>query len=125
MTILANASLQTIMNSSISAFLAAGGNNYTGDFARTRAQSALASGSTDPLTAGLNWEGIFNIPVCDVSAVALRDSWHNKGAIHQTYGKKKMLSLCGPVCSQSQNETDSFFESANMKDFKSHRFSCP
>jgi hypothetical protein len=59
-----------------------------------------------------------------VSAVVPR-AWHKKDTIHQPYGKKKIISLCGPVCSQSQNETDTFIQSANMRNFKSIKHYCP
>lgn len=115
---------QVIINSSINAFFAAGGNNYTSTFAVDRAQSALDEGWADPLSAGLHWEGIFTIPVCDVSGVIPQQKWRKKNDIQQPYGKYKMLQFCGPVCGQSQNETDSFIQSANMRDFGSITHYC-
>lgn len=84
----------------------------------------MNEGWANPLTAGIEWEGIFSVPVCNIEKV-VPINWKKKDTLQQRYGAMQMIQFCDSPCGLNKNETDTFIEAANMKNFKSIRKFCP
>jgi hypothetical protein len=91
--------------------------------AHDRAQDALTQGWANPGALGPAWEGIWDIPVCDIGAAA-QSNIEDKGEILMRYGQDSRPHWCGDICSGSADKTKAFIEAANMKNFKSPRHFC-
>ncbi|KAJ5734633.1 hypothetical protein N7533_013036 [Penicillium manginii] len=101
-----------IINSSLDAFNVAG-YNYTTATAQARTEDAITKGWAVPGAYGAAWEGIFTIPVCDVSA-AIGSNINLKQFILQPYGHDSRPVWCGPICSGDAEKTKAFIDAANM-----------
>ena len=115
--------IQDVINSSLDSYNVAG-YNYTADTAAQRAQSALESQWANPGAQGPSWEGTFTIPVCDVSAMIGANLFDGQ-YILQDYGHDSRPVWCGPVCSDSPDQTKAFIAAAQMTNFKSPKHLCP
>ena len=96
----------------------AAGLNYAKDKqnkAFERVAQAVKDGKTDSFD--LSWEGIFNIPVCDVGLVPYVGDFPDKGRVLTDYGTNQEPKWCAPVCNIDQGETDKFLKFANMENF--------
>jgi hypothetical protein len=87
------------------------GYNYTNVTATARILDSIGSNRTlTPFQDGVKWEGVFNVPVCDIGA---HIEWNTQ------YGDKKegfgrLPCCCGPNCS----DTKAFVEAAGMNGFQ-------
>lgn len=113
--------MQDVIKSSLDAYTFAG-YNYTEQMAHDRASDALTQGWASPVALGPAWEGIFDIPVCDISSAIESDIQH-KDQILKTYGEDKRPRWCGSICGTPE-ATRQFIEAANMKNFKSPKVKC-
>lgn len=111
-----------IINSSLDAFNVAG-YNYTTATAQARTEDAITKGWAVPGAYGAAWEGIFTIPVCDVSA-AIGSNINLKQFILQPYGHDSRPVWCGPICSGDAEKTKAFIDAANMGGFESPKRLC-
>ena len=112
-----------VINSSLDAYLAAG-YNYNKDTALARAQSALKDQWANPGARGPSWEGIFTIPVCDISAT-IESDFHLKERILMPYNSDDhRLVWCGAICSGDLDKTKEFIRAANMENFQSPKRKC-
>lgn len=110
--------IQDILNSSLDAYIVAG-YNYDNITAYQRAQSALKQQWANPAAQGTAWEGIFSIPVCNISAaINGSPSWSGE-YILQPYGHESRPVWCGPICDGNITKTRAFIHAANMENFES------
>lgn len=107
--------VQDVINSSLDSYNVAR-YNYTTDTAAQRAQSALESQWANPGAQGPSWEGTFTIPVCDVSAI-IGANLYDGQYILQDYSHESRPVWCGPICSNSPDQTKAFIGAAQMTDF--------
>ena len=91
------------------------GLDYTEDTGLKRVKDAIETG--DGKSFGPSWEGIFNIPVCNVENVPWVGDFDHKDEVLTPYGEEEEPRWCGPICSIDQVETDKFLISANMENF--------
>ena len=106
------------------------GLNYTYDQFMNRTEDLLKDGFLSPSDAGPSWEGIFTVPVCDISGAIPQKNWPKKKVILQPFGKGKIPQWCRPVCTNSSGQTDAaltlqFLDAAKMTNFKSPTHYCP
>ena len=80
-----------------------------------RVAQAVKDGKTDLF--GPSWEGIFNIPVCDIGMVPYVGDFPDKGRVLTPYGPDEEPKWCAAVCNIDQGETDKFLKAANMENF--------
>ena len=80
-----------------------------------RVLEAIKDGNKDVFEP--SWEGVFNIPVCNVELVPYLGDFSHKGDVLKDYGKSHEPRWCGPICSIDQGETDKFLKAANMENF--------
>lgn len=80
-----------------------------------RVAQAVKDGKTDPFDS--SWEGIFNIPVCDVGMVPYVGDFPDKNRVLTDYGTNQEPTWCAAVCNVDQGETDKFLKTANMENF--------
>ncbi|KAL9107589.1 MAG: hypothetical protein Q9227_007492 [Pyrenula ochraceoflavens] len=115
--------VQAVISSSLDAYHAAG-YNYDPAKASDRASSAIVDGWANPISRGAEWEGIFSIPVCDIST-AINKNYPGKGYIMEDYGHDSRLWWCGPICSDDTQKTKDFIKAVNMDGFQSPKHYCP
>ena len=115
--------IQDVINSSLDSYNVAG-YNYTADTAAQRAQSALESQWANPGAQGPSWEGTFTIPVCDISSI-IGANLYDGQFILQDYGHDSRPVWCGPICSNSADQTKAFIAAAQMTNFQSPKHLCP
>ena len=84
--------------------------------AHDRSHDALEQGWANPGALGPAWEGIFNIPVCDVSGATKLEKHEN---ILMDYGSGSRPHWCGNICSNDEMTTKAFIHAANMDHFGS------
>ena len=122
-----------VISSSLDSYEAAN-YDYTPEMRQSRALSAIRDGWGNPLERGPSWEGIFTIPVCDVSSAVFRDM-NPKNEILVPYGKKSAPAWCPrphhllssanvDVCSGSRDQTRAFFKAAHLDDLNQFLFGC-
>lgn len=105
--------------------------NYTPTFALDRAKSAMQQ-NINPLKEGPSWEGIFTVPVCNISEVAnskLEDDpkYYEKSKILKPYTTKRHEQRpwwCGPICDGDLIKTKYWIEASNMHGFESFHHKC-
>lgn len=103
----------------------AGAYNYTSVMAQSRTASALEEGWADPRKEGPRWEGIFQVPICDVGTIVKRNvSFQGMEYILQPYGHESRPMWCGPICGNDLNTTKQFISAAQMNGFKSPKYQC-
>lgn len=111
-----------IISSSLDAYDAAN-YDYTPETRASRALSVIEDGWRDPSAQGPTWEGIFTIPVCDVSSAVLKDADHKESTL-VPYRQESAPSWC-PVgntdptqdmdfCSGSKDQTRAFLKAAHL-----------
>ena len=119
----AGVTVQDLISSSLDAYNVAG-YSYTNDTAIQRAESAIRDQWANPGALGPAWEGIFTIPVCDVSAMIPADVYAKQYILEQ-YGHDNRPVWCGPICSGDLTKTQEFIRAANMQNFQSPKHLCP
>ena len=82
-----------------------------------------------PSNAGPSWEGIFTIPVCDISGLIGRDSIEKGHDILREYGLGNIPTWCEPICTNAEGQLDrdltlQFLDLAHMTNFKSPTVKC-
>ncbi|KAJ5624508.1 hypothetical protein N7510_000817 [Penicillium lagena] len=87
------------------------GNNYTTQTWEER-MKGIISGGHNPLFDGNAIEGLWTIPVCNISA-AVDQNYPGKSNILQPYGSRS-VEWCGPICDNDDDTTLEFFKAANM-----------
>ncbi|KAJ5824366.1 hypothetical protein N7447_006706 [Penicillium robsamsonii] len=115
-------SIADVINSSLDAWNVAG-YNYNTETASDRASDAIKNSWASPGSKGASWEGIFTIPVCDVSN-AIDSDYPMKEYILQPYGHDSRPVWCGPICNGDVQTTQDFIKAANMDGFKSPKHLC-
>ncbi|KAJ5836344.1 hypothetical protein N7447_002370 [Penicillium robsamsonii] len=106
---------QDAIKSSLKSFRAAG-NNYTPETFTNRAAELFAD-STKIHDEGVNMEGLWTIPVCDIGQTTSPDwKYSLKSSILRTYGWGHHPSWCGPICENDPVKTADFYKAANFKD---------
>ena len=115
--------IQDIINSSLDAYIVAG-YNYDNVTASQRALSAITQQWANPAAQGPAWEGIFTIPVCNISASTDMDLPWTGEYILQPYGHESRPVWCGPICDGDIPKTRAFIHAANMDNFESPRHYC-
>lgn len=119
-----NISMSDVIVSSINTWKADhNGYNYTASMFQNRTADALKNGWADPREEGPRWEGIFQIPVCDIGVMKDVD-FQGKEYVLQDYGHESRPNWCAPICSNSTKATKAFIHAANMDNFKSPRHMC-
>ena len=118
----AGVTVQDVLNSSLDAYIAAG-YNYNNETAFQRAQTAITTEYANPAAQGAAWEGIFTIPVCNVST-AVNSDYYGKQYIIEDYGHDNRPMWCGPICDGDVQKTRDFIHAANMDNFQSPRHIC-
>lgn len=109
--------IQDIINSSLDAYIVAG-YNYNNVTANQRAESAITQQWANPAAQGPAWEGIFTIPVCNISATLNPDvTWAGQYVL-QPYGSQNKPVWCGPVCDGDIEKMRAFIHAANMDGFE-------
>lgn len=114
--------VEDIINSSLDAYNVAR-YDYNSDTAAQRAEDAISNAWANPGAQGASWEGIFTIPVCDVSS-AIGSDFYKKEYILQPYGHEKRPVWCGAICGDPQTTVD-FINAANLGGFQSPKHLCP
>ncbi|KAL9099179.1 MAG: hypothetical protein Q9163_005285 [Psora crenata] len=117
----ASINVTTVIDSSLDAYFAAG-YNYTLSVATSRVVEALGKGETPGALSGTR-EGMFTIPVCDVSG-CIGKNYQYSGSIMLEHGHDNRMIWCGPVCNQDLLMTQQFIIAANMFNFKSPKRLC-
>jgi hypothetical protein len=74
--------------------------------------SGMISSGQNPLYDGNAIEGLWTIPVCDISA-AVDQNYPGKSSILQPYGSSN-VQWCGPICNNDDDTTLEFYKAANM-----------
>ncbi|KAI9889475.1 MAG: hypothetical protein M1814_005258 [Vezdaea aestivalis] len=104
--------------------------NYNSSTFFNQTMKALQSGQTETLTAGR--EGIFTLPVCNLSGILNKPDKeiNKKSVILQPWGKNMVPQWCGPICSNSSGQADrettlKFLDVAQMHGFQSFFSYCP
>ncbi|KAJ5156706.1 hypothetical protein N7492_009509 [Penicillium capsulatum] len=115
-------SVQDVINSSLDAWNVAG-LDYNEDTRKSRAEDAVQQGWANPAQKGASWEGIFNIPVCDVGW-AVDGDLHRKEWVLQPYGKDSRPNWCGPICEGDHQKTIDFINAAQMGGVLSPKYQC-
>ncbi|KAJ5164897.1 uncharacterized protein N7500_006727 [Penicillium coprophilum] len=106
---------QDAIISSLKSFQAAG-NNYTSSSFTDR-MGELFTESTKIKSNGVNMEGLWTIPVCDISKTIGADwRYGKKHDILHPYGWDELPSWCGPICDNDPDKTIEFYQAANFKD---------
>ena len=105
---------QNAILSSLAAWDTAG-LDYSNDTQLERFKNAVETGTGDIFSR--NWEGVFNIPVCDVGLVPYVSDFEDKDNVLTPYGPEEEIKWCGAVCNVDQLETDKFLKVANMENF--------
>ncbi|KAI9677475.1 MAG: hypothetical protein M1817_006429 [Caeruleum heppii] len=123
-----NFNIQKVISSSLDAYNNAG-LTYSSKNGYDRALSAIKEGWANPGAAGVGWEGIFTIPVCDIGhAVDPGYVVVKKQEILQEYGQGKVPQWCGDpipnICSRSVDQYNAFIFAANMANFESPTAYC-
>lgn len=72
----------------------------------------MVSTGVNPLFENNAIEGLWTIPVCDISAAA-DQSYPGKLNILQPY-ESSNAQWCGPICNNDDDTTREFFEATNM-----------
>lgn len=95
-----------------------GGYNYTQEIWQQRLGEILSTGN-NPWFEGDAMEGLWTIPVCDMSAVASGAAsgeldWPDMTSILQPYGTGSIPKWCGPICKNDESATQEFFAAANL-----------
>jgi hypothetical protein len=108
--------VEDILNSSLDAWNVAG-YDYNADTAASRAHDAISSAWASPGSKGASWEGIFTVPVCDVSG-AIGQNWDHGEYILQPYGHESRPVWCGDLCGDA-DKTKAFIDAAQMDGFQS------
>lgn len=114
--------VEDIINSSLDAYNVAG-YDYSADTAASRAKDAISSAWANPGSQGAAWEGIFTVPVCDVSS-AIGQNYDQGEFILQPYGHDSRPCWCGPVCGGDMQKTKDFISATNMDGFESPKQAC-
>ena len=91
----------------------------------TRTQQRLQEGILTPASAGPSWEGIFTIPVCDISGVIPAKGFEKKKDILRTYGRGKIPTWCQPVCTNAEGVLDRALTLQFLDLVKMHNFDSP
>jgi hypothetical protein len=118
----ANISLADAIQSSVKAYQYSGF-EYTVDVFNQRMANAIQNGSDNPLQNAAATEGVFTIPVCNISQ-AINNNYQNRQYILQDYGHESRPNWCGPICNNDLNTTKAFISAANMVNFKSPYHMC-
>ena len=91
----------------------------------------LLEDDMNPLKTGPSFEGVFTIPVCNLSQAANTDDEDPTYYMRQymltpysTDDKEERQWWCGPVCDGDINRTRRFIEAANMHSFDSFHYNC-
>lgn len=92
--------------------------------AHDRSLDALEQGWANPGALGPAWEGIWDIPVCDVGD-AVKNKIPDAEWILMNYGKGSRPHWCGNICSNDEQKTKDFIHAAQMDNFKSPKHYCP
>ncbi|THC91178.1 hypothetical protein EYZ11_009367 [Aspergillus tanneri] len=107
--------------SSVKAYQVAG-NNYTTSTWNKRMQEIFSTG-VNPWSEGTAMEGLWTIPVCDISATVGSDyDYAYKQYILQPYGYNNKPKWCGPICGNDPSQTIAFYQKANFGKGFSHPF---
>lgn len=113
---------EDIINSSLDAYNVAG-YDYSSDTLASRAQDAISNAWANPGSQGAAWEGIFTVPVCDISGT-IGQNYDLGEYILQPYGHDSRPCWCGPICGGDTQKTQDFIKAANMDGFKSPKHLC-
>ncbi|KAJ5158370.1 uncharacterized protein N7500_008021 [Penicillium coprophilum] len=105
-----------VIKSSLKSFRAAG-YNYDASTLSKRMGEVFVSGP-NTYTDGLSMEGLWTIPVCDISKTVNNPDYiySMKGDILHPYGYNELPHWCGPICGMDKNTTIEFYKAANFKD---------
>ncbi|KXG45689.1 Glycerophosphoryl diester phosphodiesterase [Penicillium griseofulvum] len=105
-----------VIKSSLESFRAAG-HHYDASTLSSRIADIFAS-SANTYTEGWSMEGLWTIPVCDISNVVNNPDyiWSRKADILKPYGFNEKARWCGPICGMDKNTTVEFYKAANFKD---------
>ena len=114
--------VEDIINSSLDAYNVAG-YDYSSDTLASRAEDAISNAWANPGSKGAAWEGIFTIPVCDVSSAIGQDYDYGQ-FILQPYGHDSRPVWCGPICDGDLDKTKDFIKATHMDGFQSPKHLC-
>ena len=108
--------LDNVFDSSLAAYDIAG-LSYTKEIAEDRVRDAIEKREGNPFSP--SWEGIFQIPICDVSDVIYYDEMNDaeKRDVLTPYGDghDPRPRWCGPICNWDKEKTNAFYKAANME----------
>ncbi|KAJ5360143.1 hypothetical protein N7517_009334 [Penicillium concentricum] len=106
---------QDAIKSSLKSWRAAG-NNYTPSTFTDR-MGEMFTESTKIKSDGVNMEGLWTIPVCDIGKTTQPDwKYGLKKDILHPYGYTEYQRWCGPICEGDPQKTADFYKAANFKD---------
>ncbi|KAJ5167598.1 uncharacterized protein N7482_003192 [Penicillium canariense] len=90
------------------------GNDYDTATWNKRIEEIFSTGA-NPWSEGTSMEGLWTIPVCDISATVSSDyDYAFKQYILQPYGYGYKPKWCGPICGNDANQTIAFYQKANF-----------
>ena len=114
----ASLTVKDVIFSSLASWEAAGldYSKNTQNQAIERVMEAVRDGNEDVFTP--SWEGVFNVPVCNVQFVPYVGGFSHKSDVLKKYGPEEEPRWCRPVCNVGQGETDKFLKAANMEHFE-------
>ncbi|KAI9827477.1 MAG: hypothetical protein M1832_004827 [Thelocarpon impressellum] len=116
--------VEDIINASLDSYAVAE-YNYTAQMGHERALNQLKNGLKNPIQYGAAWEGVFNIPICDVGGAAIAGIDHAEHILKKYDGNKSRPHWCGSICSNDEEKTKRFIAAAQMNNFKSPKHYCP
>ncbi|KAJ5211201.1 hypothetical protein N7491_011021 [Penicillium cf. griseofulvum] len=107
---------QDVIKSSLKSYKAAG-YSYDSTTSTNRISEIFTSGA-NTYTEGASMEGVWTIPVCDISKTINNPDYEFplKDHILRPYGFNELPSWCGPICGMDTNATIEFYKAANFKD---------
>ncbi|QVM05918.1 hypothetical protein D8B26_000625 [Coccidioides posadasii str. Silveira] len=114
---------QDVIRSSIKSHRA-GGYDYSAETFSSRMTEAYKNGN-NPFSEGPSMEGIWTIPVCDVSAAIENDYCPNKQYILQPFGSDKRQVWCCPICEGDMQKSLIFMDRAHLSDTDDPVYGCP
>jgi hypothetical protein len=118
----ANITVSKVIESSVRAYKQSGF-NYTMDVANQRIMDAVTTGKSNPMADGAAWEGIFTIPVCNLTKT-VDANLEKKENILLDFGHDNRPNWCGPICDMDLQQTKLFINASNMENFKSPKQAC-
>ncbi|PGH01386.1 hypothetical protein AJ79_07927 [Helicocarpus griseus UAMH5409] len=113
---------QQVIKSSLKSYRAAKF-DYTADRLQERSAHAFAKGQR-PFKDGAEMEGLFTIPVCDISK-SVNKSFDLKKYVLQPYKYTNRSVWCAPICEADLDTSVKFMEAIGMADTDDAIHGCP